>query len=232
LEAEKTRVHAEEQRIVAQLQAQEQTAQVLRAQLTDSQERTHALMTSLEERVRDIAHLRSELERITADRDGTREQLDRSRAAFDAERQDHAHREAAHTERWAAEVDRARLATKATESRLGQLEERSNARIGEITRSLETIRLEKAALEESRAKLHADLEHLRVERTTDAKTLEDLKSNAETRESQLLAQYERVQLQLTDALAQLAAKDQEHGALLRQFIASAKPSSRTRRQPP
>jgi len=99
------------------------------------------------------------------------------------------------------------------------------ARVAQVSRALEAAEAQQRRVTEANSELQRDAERLYAARAAHSKALEDAQQRGQARETQLLAQYERVQTQLTDALEQLAAKDREHGALMRSLVAESKDSA-------
>jgi chromosome segregation ATPase len=231
LDDERAQLRTDLDRINAQLQAKEEATEILRAHLSESQRRAEALSTELEARDRSIADHRSQLTQIEADRDAQRRQLDGERIAFESGRRELEAREAAHEERWALEVDRARETTKAAQTRLNQLEKDLASRVTQMTQSLEVCEREHRRVTELYVQSGAAVERLQDTHARDAKILADLQAKTGEREATFSAQYDRVQTQLSDALEQLAVKDREHGELLRALVANGRRSSRPARQP-
>ena len=75
------------------------------------------------------------------------------------------------------------------------------------------------------AALHAAAElylgRLHVDREADSHCAADAEGRAKERESKLVAQVDRLQLQVSEAISQLKIKEQEHGVLLRTLVARA-----------
>jgi chromosome segregation ATPase len=232
LDAERAHLRADLERINAQLQAKEEAAQLLRAHLSESQQRVEALSAELVARDRSIVDLRSHVGQIEADRDTLRQHLDAERAVFETRRKEFEAREAAHTERWAAEVDRAREATKVMKTQLTQSEKDFADRLAQMTESLDASEREHRRVTDLHVRSEAAVERLQEASTGDAKMLADLQAKTRELESTYHAQYERVQMQLSHTLAQLAAKDREHGELLRALVAKASRPVRRPRNPP
>jgi hypothetical protein len=161
-----------------------------------------------------------------------RELIGAERAVFETRRKELEAREAAHTERWAAEVDRAREATKVMKTQLTQSEKDFADRLAQMAESLDASEREHRRVTNLHARSEAAVERLQEASTRDAKMLADLHAKTRELESTYRAQYERVQTQLSDSLAQLAVKDREHGELLRALVAKASRPVRRPRNPP
>lgn len=228
LDLERSRLQAQAAQSAAQAQAREEALQVMRGRAAESQARLDTLALKIEARNQTVLELRAEIARLQADRESLRGQLDSERATFEADRKAFDAREAAQATHWATEVDRAREATKAALARAGQLEKEMAARLDQLNRSLESAERERSRVSDLNTKLQLDAQHLRAGCIADAQILEESQQRSRQREAQLLAQVERVQTQLTEALEQLAAKDREHGALLRTLVAESKETGRAR----
>ena len=211
----------------ARSQAKEEALQVMRVRAQELLHRADELSAEVDLGGATINALRLEITRLQTDRDALRRQLDAERTAFESARQEIEARSTAHQTRWAQEVDRAREATKAGIARASQLEKQSAARISDLTRSLEAAERERRRIADVKAQMEIDAERVRVERTAAAQAFEESQRHAQSREAQLLAQLNRIQTQLGEALEQLAIKDREHGQLLRSLLADARnPMSR------
>jgi hypothetical protein len=130
---------------------------------------------------------RSALAQRTPDRDALHARLDAQRAAHEKMRTDLEARAHTREQHWAVEVDRAREALKTAHRQTATLEKDSAARIEQLTREL-------------------------------AHTLEAQRRAADAafkRDAAQASQMERLQAQLSAALAQLAQKDAEHAVVLR-----------------
>ena len=191
---EKAALAAERDRIAGQAQAREEAVQLLRQQLTDASTRVNALLTQDRERAQELTAVREQVVRASDERDAVRGQLDKARATHEAARAETEARALAHEKRWTMEVDRAREALKAAQAKLVKVEKDATVRIDKLSRELQ----------------QAAEEH---KRSTDS---------ALRREAAQAAQIERLQTQLSKALGQLEAKDQEHGVLLRSLVGKAK----------
>jgi chromosome segregation ATPase len=232
LDAERAQLQTDRERINAQLQAKEEASQLLRAHLSESQARVESLLAELAARDRAIVDLRFHVAQLEADRDTAQQHLDAERAVFETRRKELEAREAAHTERWAAEVDRAREATKVMKTQLTQSEKGFADRLAQMAESLDASEREHRRVTNLHARSEAAVERLQEANTRDARTLADLQAKTRELESTYGAQYERVQTQLSDSLAQLAVKDREHGELLRALVAKASRPVRRPRNPP
>ena len=230
LDVERARLDAEAAKSAAKVQAKDEALEVLRAQGAQTQLRIDTLAVEVEERNRTILEMRGDIARLQADRDAGRDHFDRERATFEADRKALDAREVAQTAHWAAEVDRAREATKTAVARADRLEKEMSARVAQVSRALEAAEAQQRRVMEANSELQRDAERLYAAHAADSKALEDAQQRGQAREMQLLAQTERVQTQLTEALEQLAAKDREHGALLRSLVAESKESSRGSRR--
>ena len=104
------------------------------------------------------------------------------------------------------------------------------ARVEQLSRALEAAEAEQRRLTDEKSEMQRDAEHLSAARAAESTAFAEAQQRAQAREAQLLAQLERVQTQLTEALEQLAAKDREHGALLRSLVAKSQESSRGSRR--
>ena len=232
LDAERAQLQTDRERINAQLQAREEASQLLRAHLSESQARVESLLAELAARDRAIVDLRSHAAQLVADRGALQQQLDAERAVFETRRKELEAREAAHTERWASEVDRAREAAKVMKTQITQSEKDYTDRLAQMAESLDASEREHRRVADLRARSEAAVERLQEANTRDAKVLADLQVKTRELESTYGAQYERVQTQLSDSLAQLAVKDREHGELLRALVAKASRPVRRPRNPP
>jgi chromosome segregation ATPase len=231
LDGERAQLRIDVDRINAQLQAKEEAVELLRAHLSESQQRVEALSADLSARAQTIAELQSRTAQTEADREALRRQLEGERVEFETARRELAARETAHEERWAVEVDRAREAAKTAQTRVKQLEKELASRVTQMTQSLEVSAREHRRVTDLYVQSEAAVERLRDAQTQDAKMLADLQAKTREREATFSAQYDRVQTQLSDALAQLAVKDREHGELLRALVANGRRSPPKARRP-
>ena len=231
LDVERAQLQTDVARSEAQRQAKEEALQVMRCRAEEFQHRVDELSAEVGLAGATINALRLELTRLQSDRDALRRQLDADRAAFEYARQALDARTAAHETRWAEEIDRAREATKTALARAAQFEKDSALRIDQLSRSLEDTERERRRLADVNAQLEIDTDRLRAERAAETKILEESQRLAQSREAQLLAQVDRFQTQLGEALGQLAIKDREHGQLLRSLIADARSPSRHEPKP-
>lgn len=231
LEAERVAVRAEATQSLVQAQAKEEALQVMRTRAAESQARQNTLAVEIEERNRILLEVRAEITRVQADREALRRQLDSERATFEADRKALEAREAAQAAHWAAEVDRAREATKGALARASHLEREGATRADQLRLALETAERERREVTDHNTQMALDVDRLRTEHDAGSKAFEASQQRSRERETQLLTQCERVQTQLTEALAQLAAKDREHGALLRSLLSESKENTRTPRRP-
>jgi chromosome segregation ATPase len=218
LDDERAQLRADLERINAQLQAKEETAEILRAHLSESQRRAEALSTELARRDRSITDLRSQLIQIEADRNLQRQQLDGDRAAFEAGRRELEAREAAHEERWALEVDRARETTKIAQSHLVQVEKEFASRLDRLTRNVADAEDERRRIGELQARTEFELNAAQLARNAESQSIAAQRENEKQRESELCARIERLEGQLSEVLQQLKTKETEHGYLLRTLI--------------
>jgi hypothetical protein len=101
-----------------------------------------------------------------------------------------------------------------------------------MAESLDASEREHRRVTNLHARSEAAVERLQEANTRDARTLADLQAKTRELESTYRTQYERVQTQLSDSLAQLAVKDREHGELLRTLVAKASRPVRRPRNPP
>jgi chromosome segregation ATPase len=136
----------------------------------------------------------------------------------------------AHEKRWATEVDRAREAAKAANARLSQLERESVSQVRQLTQSLERVERDHREVTDLQLQSEAIIERLKEARAADSSELAALRVNFREREIMLNAQCERMQAQLSDALAQLAAKDREFGQSLRALLVKAQTGPRPSRR--
>jgi chromosome segregation ATPase len=230
LDVERVRLQAQAAKSAAQVQGKDEALQLLRVRAAETQSRIDTLAVEVEERNRTILELRGDIARLQADRDALRGQLDSQRATFEADRKALDAREVAQASHWAAEVDRARESTKVASARANLLEKEMGARVEQLSRALEAAEAEQRRVTHANTQMQRDEQRLCAARAADSKALDEAQQRGQAREAQLLAQYERVQTQLSEALEQLAAKDREHGALLRSLLAESKESSRGSRR--
>jgi chromosome segregation ATPase len=230
LEVERAHLHAEAAKSAVQVQAKEEALELMRVRAADTQSRIDTLAVEVDERNRTILELRGDMARLQADRDALRGQLDSERATFEADRKALDAREVAQASHWAAEVDRARESTKAAVARATLLEKEMGARVEHLSRALMAAEAEQRRVTDENTEMQRDAQRLCAARAADSTAFAEALERAHAREAQLLAQTERVQTQLTDALEQLAAKDREHGALLRSLVAESKENSRGSRR--
>ena len=229
LEAERSALTEEGQQLAAraeklsaQLQVKDEAMQLARTHLSETKHREDTLEAELLKYGGEITALREQLAGVAADRDALRSQIDVERARHEASRAEIDARTVAHDHRWALEVDRARDAMKVAQTKLARLEKEAAVRVDRDGRELAQALKDLQRLERQYAASQSELERWRDEGKATLAALAELRKTAAKREATLQAQSERLQAQLSETLAQLSAKDQEHGTLLRSLVSSAK----------
>jgi chromosome segregation ATPase len=194
--------------------------QLVRAYLAEAQDHARALETQLAELSQARMSSHADLARIVTECDNLRAQFDDARANHEATRIEIEARAAAHDQRWALQVDRARETLKQAHVELARHEKESRARVERLTHAIDESTRERQRLERLHAQDQAELTRLRDETQRTAADLAELRKTTALRDQAAVSQTERLQAQLSNALDQLAAKDHEHGALLRSLVTS------------
>jgi hypothetical protein len=204
-----------------QAQAREEAANLLRDQLIEFQRRVESAAAELDNVNRALADARTEIKQTGDDRAALRRQIDAERAVADAARKESENRERAHEERWALEVDRARESTKTLQVQLFKLEKEYSSRVEQLSESLTQTRMEAARFRELHDRAQLELGQSIQASSVSTQAMESLRVKLDEREAQWTEDSKRLQAQLTSLIAQLAAKDQEHGVLLHSLVTNA-----------
>jgi Plasmid replication region DNA-binding N-term len=218
LDRERAQLQTDRERLSSQLEAKEESVQLLRGHLAESQARAAALLVDLAGKDQLILETRASLTQTEADREALRRHLETERAAFEQIRRDYEAREIAHESRWALEVDRARETAKAAQLRLLQQEKEAVGRIEQLNKSMTDALEQERRLVDSSATKESELTDIRAARESDLATQRAQYNRDEEREREWQARTARLESQLADVLKQLEIKQWEHGALLRTLI--------------
>lgn len=215
---ERAQLRTDRERMTAQLLAKDESLQLLRAHLGESQARADALAVELGSKDRLLLELRAHQTQIETDREALRAQLEAERSAFEQMRRDHEVREAAHEVRWGLEVDRAREAAKAAQARLTHQEKVLGARIEQLNKNLNDAHEQRRRLSESLARQESELTDLRAVRESDLALQRAQREREQQRDEEWQARTARLESQLAGVFKQLEIKEAEHGGLLRTLI--------------
>ena len=224
---------ATEEKAMAQVQGREEALKVTRAQMGEMADRLNHALTEMEAREKLIAELHVEIAELLQDHESIRRRWDADRSSYEADRRDWAAKDAAQAAHWATEVDRARQALKISLEQRAKVEKDLAGQAQDLSTRLKES--ERHARENSDLHAHtrAELDKLQPKHAATMDSLEELRLRLKDRETQWAEQVRLLQTQIADALLQLAAKDQEHGALLRSLVANAAspPVRRSSRRP-
>jgi chromosome segregation ATPase len=189
------------------------------AQIGEMVERLNHAATEMEARDKVNAELRVEIAELLQDRESIRRRWDADRSTYESDRRDLAAKDAAQSAHWAIEVDRARQALKLVQEQHAKVEKDAAGQAREHS--------------DLHAHTRAELGKLQPKHAAAMESLDELRLRLKDRETQWAEQIHLLQTQLANALAQLAAKDQEHGVLLRSLVANSAspPVRRSSRRP-
>jgi len=233
LAAQSMQLKATEEKTMAQAQGREEALKVMRAQIGEMVERLNHALTEMEAREKLIAELRVEIAELLQDRESIRRRWDADRSSYDSDRRDSAAKDAAQSAHWAIEVDRARQALRINQEQRAKVEKDLAGQARDLSARLKES--EHQARENSDLHAHtlAELDKLQPKHAAAMDSLEELRLRFKDRETQWAEQVGLLQTQIANALAQLAAKDQEHGVLLRSLVANSAspPVRRSSRRP-
>jgi chromosome segregation ATPase len=218
LEIERAEIQNELARVNVQLSSKEEAAVALRAHLAEAQQRIATLLTDLQTRDLVIDELRAENTTLEEAQLRVRQQFDADRSTFERTRQELEARESANATRWALEVDRAREATKAIQSRLAQLEKDRDNKLEALNARLEDSTRQARQVGEQQTKMVLEIQTLRHALEAEYESATQQRELHRTRESELMQRSERLEEQLSNVIEQLKIKENEHGSLLRLLI--------------
>lgn len=133
LDVERRRVQAEANVQTALSQAKEETLTMLSTRATELQNLVDAMTLKIAESDAITCELRADVSRLHEGRKHLRRQLADDRAAFDTARKELEIRTAASENRWAQEIDRARMAAKELQGKVARLDKEYAERVKRLT---------------------------------------------------------------------------------------------------
>jgi hypothetical protein len=184
-------------------------------------ERADRLQTDLAARDGAITRLTADLAAARTRAEDFERQLASERGNFASEREALEARRTENERRFALELDRAREAAKHAqanavtfEKEAAQRNERAQAQIAAQAQDLVSLSQEAERLRAGHDQQRKIAEQLQAE-------VANAQSNSVAREERLARQVAELQAHLGEALAQLKAKDEQHGLLLQSLVATA-----------
>jgi chromosome segregation ATPase len=203
------------------------------AQIGEMVERLNHAATEMEARDKVNAELRVEIAELLQDRESIRRRWDGDRSTYESDRSGLAAKYAAQSAHWAIEVDRARQALKLVQEQHAKVEKDAAGQSRDLSTRLKESKRQAREHSDLHAHTRAEFGKLQPKHAAAMESLDELRLRLKDRETQWAEQIHLLQTQLANALAQLAAKDQEHGELLRSLVANSAspPVRRSSRQP-
>jgi chromosome segregation ATPase len=233
LAAARAALATEAERLATRAAAQDEAMRLAQTQLSELRAQRDEFQEQLHERVRLYATLEDRMRELTSEYEATRAQHEAERAKFDERVRTTEERAASHEHRWLQEVDRAREALRVAEARALRSEHEARAQVERVAGQLEQAQALAHRHEARLAALEPECERLQREVARHPDVLADLRNTAEGREASLTEQIVGLRQQIAQLVQQLADKDHEHAALLRQLVKDAQRShtTKSRRRP-